>query len=825
MSIEVPLERCLTPRTRTGHNTGTDAAEEVVMSTRTRKQAGRPTAGAAAGALRRRLHVSGVVQGVGFRPFVYRLAAELGLAGFVANDSHGVVIEVEGAPAALDHFHRRLLAEAPPLAAILGCEVEQVEALGEATFEIRISQEAEEGRALISPDVATCADCLRELRNRTDRRFRYAFTNCTNCGPRFTIIEGVPYDRPKTTMSRFQMCPDCQREYDGPADRRFHAQPNACAVCGPKLTLLEADGRTIDCDDPAEKTIDLLSAGKIVAVKGLGGYHLACLATDDEVVARLRRRKLREEKPLAIMSPDLATVRTYAQPTALEEKLLKSHQRPIVLVRKRPGTGVVSDLVAPRNAYLGVMLPYTPLHHLLMEGPYPALVMTSGNRTDEPIVTTEVEARERLRGIADAFLTHDRPIARRADDSVVRVARGRVSALRRSRGYVPLPVALPEPSPEHVLALGAELKSTVCFLKERNAFLSQHIGDLKNLEANDFFTEVLSELGQLLDISPTVVAHDLHPAYFSTRFAKKMTRVRLTPVQHHHAHLASCLAEHGRTGPALGIICDGVGYGEDGTAWGGELLIGDACQYRRVGHLRAIGLPGGDAAAKEPWRMALAYLMRAVGEEFRSLDLPLFGAVPEREMQVVVQMIERGVHCPSTTGLGRLFDAASALAGVALRNSYEGQAPMEFEGVAEDAETEAYPYEVRHLDGMLTIDPDLLIRALLADVTQGAPVGVVSARFHNAVVAFLAEAGSRLARQAGLGTVVLSGGCFQNQRLVEGLSSALETEGFEVLTHSLVPANDGGIALGQAWVAASRLAADSATAASVASAGNEKQGR
>jgi len=769
--------------------------------------AGDRNAGAEVGRVqRRRLRVSGVVQGVGFRPFVYRLAAELGLVGFVANDSTGVIIEVEGGPASLDRFHRRLLEETPPLAAILGCEVGPVAALGEATFAIHTSREAEGHRALISPDVATCTDCLRELLDPGDRRYHYAFTNCTNCGPRFTIIEGLPYDRPRTTMRHFPMCADCRREYDDPEDRRFHAQPNACPVCGPTLSLLDGDGRPTDCDDPVGKVIDLLGAGKVVAVKGLGGYHLACAADDDAVVARLRERKLREEKPLAVMSAYLAVVHTYAEPTALEEKLLGSHQRPIVLVHKRPGARVLSDLVAPRNAYVGVMLPYTPLHHLLMEGPYPALVMTSGNRSDEPIVTGEAEAVERLAGIADAFLTHNRAIARRADDSVVRAARGRVSVLRRSRGYTPLPVALPGPSPEHVLAVGGELKTAVCFLKGRNAFLSQHLGDLKSVEANDFFTEVVSQLGPLLDVTPTVVAHDLHPAYFSTRFARKMQDVRLVGVQHHHAHLASCLAEHGRSGPALGIICDGVGYGEDGTAWGGELLIGDSCGSRRVGHLRAIGLPGGDAAAREPWRMALAYLVRAFGRDFRTLSLPLFQAVPERKVRVVVQMIERGVNCPPTTSLGRLFDAASALAGVALRNSYEGQAPMEFEGIAQEGETGIYPYAIGQENGMLVVDPDPLIRTLVEEVSSGVSAGVVSARFHNAVVAFLAEAGGRVARDAGLGTVVLSGGCFQNQRLVEGVASALEGEGLEVLTHSLVPANDGGIALGQALVAASRLA-------------------
>jgi len=756
--------------------------------------------------VRRKLRVTGIVQGVGFRPFVYRLALEAGLAGFVANDARGVVIEVEGEPRSLEHFHRRLLAELPPLAVILGCEVEELPPLGEKEFEIRASREAPGREALISPDVATCGDCLRELADRRDRRFRYPFTNCTSCGPRFTIIEGIPYDRPKTTMRRFRMCPACQKEYDDPADRRFHAQPNACAACGPGLRLLDARGRAVPGEDPLQKAIDLLTEGKVVAVKGLGGYHLACLATDDAAVARLRARKLREEKPLAVMSRDLATVRTYADPTPLEERLLASPQRPIVLLRKRVGQKVLSDLVAPRNRYFGVLLPYTPLHHLLLAGPRAALVMTSGNRTDEPIATAEAEALERLAGIADAFLTHDRPIARRADDSVVRAARGRVAVLRRSRGHVPLPVALPEPTSEHILAVGAELKSTVCFVRGQNAFLSQHIGDLKNLEAYDFFRQVVTDLGLLLDVRPKVVAHDLHPAYFSTRFARKLPGVQRAPVQHHHAHLASCLAEHGRSGPALGIICDGVGFGEDGTAWGGELLVGDACSYHRVGHLRAIGLPGGDAAAREPWRMALAYLAQAFGDDLWRLDLPVLGARRKKEMAVVVEMIRRGVNCPPTTSLGRLFDAASALAGVAFENTYEGQAPMEFEGIAQEGENDVYPYELQAEAHMLTIDPAPLIRALVADVTSGIPPEVVSARFHNGVAAFLAEAGARLAGEAGVGLVVLSGGCFQNQRLTEGLTAALEAQGFEVLTHSLVPANDGGIALGQAWVVANRFA-------------------
>jgi len=765
----------------------------------------RGSAGCPATLARRRLRVSGVVQGVGFRPFVYRLALELGLAGFVANDASGVIVELEGSPRALDRFQQRLYDEAPPLAAILGCEVETLPPDGQEQFEIRLSRKAEEQRALITPDVATCEDCLRELRDADDRRYRYPFTNCTNCGPRFTIIEGVPYDRSRTTMGEFRMCSACQREYDDPADRRFHAQPNACPVCGPHLTLLDKEGRRVACEDPLQRAVALLAAGKIVAVKGLGGYHLACLATDDAVLARLRERKLREEKPLAVMAADLETVRSFAEPTELEAKLLESPQRPIVLVRKKPEATVIGDLVAPRNAYLGVMLPYTPVHHLLLGGPFPALIMTSGNRSDEPIVTAENEAVARLVGIADAFLTHNRDIARRADDSVVRVTRGRVAVMRRSRGYVPLPVPLPRPAPKHIMALGAELKSTVCFVKGQNAFLSQHVGDLKTVEANDSFTEVVAELGGLLDVHPTVVAHDLHPAYFSTRHARRLPGVRLVGVQHHHAHLAGVLAEHGRTGTVLGLLADGVGYGDDGTAWGCEFLLGDARAYRRLGHLRVIGLPGGDAAAREPWRMALAYLVRAFGEDWRSRELPLFEQVPAKKLEVVAQMVERGVNAPPTSSLGRLFDAASALAGVAMRNSYEGQAPMEFEGVAAPDEAGVYPFELLNENGMLVVDADPLVRALVADVTAGEPVDVVSARFHNSVISFLAAAAGELARRQGQGTVVLSGGCFQNRLLIEGVTGMLESEGLEVLSPSLVPANDGGIALGQAWVAAARL--------------------
>jgi hydrogenase maturation protein HypF len=712
---------------------------------------------------RRRLRARGVVQGVGFRPFVHRLATRDGLGGCVWNDGDGVVVEVEGPAAALDEFERALLAEAPPLARIDAVTGERIAPRGERAFAV-VPSHGGGGSALVPPDVATCDDCLRELFDPADRRFRYPFVNCTNCGPRLTIVTAVPYDRPNTTMAGFPLCADCRREYEDPGDRRFHAEPIACPVCGPQLSV------------PLDDVVAALLEGRIVAVKGLGGYHLACDASSDEAVARLRARKQREEKPLAVMT---AEPELLAEPTADELALLRSPARPIVLVRRQPGAPVAAA-VAPGSPWLGLMLPYTPLHHLLCADVGRPLVMTSGNLTDEPIAYDDDEARRRLGDVADLFLAHDRPIHRRCEDSVVRAG----FPLRRARGYAPSALPLPVASEQTVVAAGAELKSTFCVARGGEAFLSAHLGDLAGEEAHRAFRRDLQLWLEMLAVEPAAVACDLHPDYLSTRWAWEQD-VQVVEVQHHHAHAAACLAEHGERGPALAVVLDGTGFGTDGTIWGGEVLRCDLTAFERVAHLEAVPLPGGEAAVREPWRIAAAHLERA--------GRP----VPWERWASVRQSL--GVNAPLSSGAGRLFDAVSALLGVRERISYEGQAAIELEHLAGAVPAAAYACTV---DTGVIRGTELVVAAH-DDLAAGRPADEIAAAFHEGV----AQAFAQVCAEAGTGgTVVLSGGCLQNVRLLDSLRARLEGDGFRVLSHAAVPPNDGGVSYGQAAVAAARLA-------------------
>ncbi len=751
--------------------------------------------------IRTAVRVEGIVQGVGFRPFVYSLATGLGLGGLVGNDVDGVFAEVEGPQPAVREFLVALERDAPPLARIERITATDMPPAGIASFRIVASDPAGTRRALIAADSATCADCLREMSDSADRRFGYPFINCTNCGPRFTIVRDVPYDRPLTTMTGFEMCERCAAEYHDPADRRFHAQPVCCPACGPALRLVGADGQALG-GEPVAATASLLRGGGIVAVKGLGGYHLAADALCEEAVATLRARKHREDKPFALLAADLGAARRLAELDEASAGLLTSQARPIVLLPRRADSDI-ARATAPGNRQLGIMLPYTPLHHLLAGAVGRPLVLTSGNISDEPIAYRDSDARSRLGAIADAFLTHDRAIHMRTDDSVCRAFLGRPMLLRRSRGYVPEPVVVRLGFPRPVLACGAELKNTFCLAKGHHAFLSQHIGDLENAATLRSFTEGITHFRRLFDVDPQVVAYDLHPEYLSTKYAADLSDVDLVGVQHHHAHIASCLADNGADGPVIGVAFDGTGYGTDGTIWGGEFLVADCADFRRAGHLAPVPMPGGQAAIRQPWRMAAAYLDHACAES-EGLDVARRNAA---RWGAVVAMARRGVNSPLTSSAGRLFDAVAAIIGVRDAVNYEGQAAIELEQVADPGERGAY-----HAAIEASADPGTpfrvhgrdLVRAAVTDLAGGTPREVIAARFHNGVAALI-EAGCLLLRDAyGLDTVALSGGVFQNMLLLEQAVSQLEGRGFRVLVHSRVPCNDGGISLGQAVVAAAR---------------------
>jgi hydrogenase maturation protein HypF len=751
-----------------------------------------------------RARVDGTVQGVGFRPFVYRLASELGVDGYVLNDSEGVVLEIEADRDTVERFFARLEGEAPPLASIERVTSEPMEPLGEQGFAIRPSPRSGEARAAITPDTATCQACLHELFDPADRRFRYPFTNCTNCGPRFTIVRGVPYDRPCTTMAGFTMCAACQSEYDDPGDRRFHAQPNACPDCGPSLRLAGADGA--QAGDPLRAVAQALAAGAIVAVKGIGGFHLACRADDEPAVAALRARKHREDKPFAVMAPDLAAVRDLVEAEPEDEALLLARERPIVLMPRRRSARVAAA-VAPGSRELGVMLPYSPLHHLLLADAGVPLVMTSGNVSDEPIAYRDDDAVERLSGIADLVLLHDRPIQTRTDDSVARtVACGldrRPLLVRRSRGYVPAALGLPMAAEWPILACGAELKNTFCVAKQGRAWVGPHIGDLENWETLSSYREGIEHFERLFAVEPAVVAHDLHPEYLSTKYALERDGVELVGVQHHHAHLAACLAEHGEQGPAVGAIFDGTGYGQDGTIWGGELLFGDLAGFARDGSLWPVRMPGGQAAIREPWRMACAWLGAAHGGAAEP-PASLADRLSESAWRNVAGLAESGLASPVTSSAGRLFDAVAALCGVRTEINYEGQAAIELEAACDPDESGSYPLPLVQADRRLLLDARPTIRAVDADLTGGVPAAVVATRFHNGLAAATARACVVLARRRRTQTVVLSGGTFLNRRLIERTAAALAAAGLRVLTPEALPPGDGGISYGQAAVAAAR---------------------
>jgi len=758
---------------------------------------------------RRLLRVSGTVQGVGFRPFVYRLAVELGLSGSVANDSRGVIVDVEGRGEDLDELACRIVDEAPPLARITGVDVTPDAPTGGTGFHIVDSRAAGAPAVAVPVDVAMCAECAAELVAPTNRRFGYPFINCTNCGPRYTIIQSVPYDRAATTMAPFAMCDDCRHEYEDPADRRFHAEPNACPVCGPHVRLLEPDG-TVRAERQAalDGAVVALAAGQVVAVKGLGGYHLAVDAGRPEAVAELRRRKARDDKPFALMVADVAQAHSLCRLTPAAVAELTSVRRPIVLAPRGEGSPP-ADGVAPGLPELGLMLPYTPLHHLLSEGTGRALVMTSGNLSDEPIAHDDADALARLGPMVDAILTHDRAIHIRCDDSVVRSGTqptlrsgtqpGVVQMVRRSRGYAPEPIALVRPTRRQVLAVGAELKNTVSVAKGHNVIASHHIGDLEHLAAYRSFLQAVEHLCRLTGVAPDLVAHDLHPEYLSTKFATEADLPTLG-VQHHHAHIASCLVDHGREDPVLGVAFDGLGMGPDGTMWGGEFLVADLAGFRRVGHLRPVPLAGGNQAVREPWRMALAWARTAVGPEAAET----YGRGVDERWAAVLALVERP-DTLVTTSAGRLFDAVAALCGLRPRVTYEAQAAIELEAACAAEPfggAQEWEVEVSTDGGMTVVDPSPLVARVIAERARGTAVSRISAGFHDGLGRAVADVAAGLAAHNGLDTIALTGGVFQNTRLTQVVVNRVAEAGLAVLTHERLPPNDGAISVGQAAIAA-----------------------
>lgn len=738
------------------------------------------------------------MQGVGFRPFVYRLAGRFGLNGWVRNDPDGVSIEVQGKEASLAVFLRDLQMESPPLALIASLESEDIPLSAGSGFCIIASSNAA-GTSPVSPDSNVCSDCLAELFAPSDRRYRYPFINCTNCGPRYSIITSTPYDRPQTTMAAFPMCRDCAAEYANPADRRFHAQPIACPACGPQLKLLDAGGLSI-AGDPLQETIAALRAGMIVAVKGLGGYHLAVDPYNSAAVRELRRRKRRDEKPFALLTESLESAASLAQISPSEERFLSGIERPILLLRKRAGNNIAPE-VAPANDYFGLMLPAVPLHYLLLRDNFQALVMTSANISDEPLLYRDDEALRQLGGIADLLLTHNREIHAPCDDSVIRIFHAHPLLLRRSRGYVPRAIRIPEID-RTVLGAGGELKAAICLAHGEQAILSRHLGDLKNAASLAAYRDSITSLQKLSGITPQTVAHDLHPDYSSTLLATGRQELPQVGVQHHHAHLAACMAENLLEGETIGIIFDGAGYGADGTIWGGEFLVGGYGSYRRAGHLRQMLLPGGDAAAVEPYRMAIAVLYQLYGETLFAEPLGCLQEVPLQQQQLFLQMLAKRINTPVTSSCGRLFDAVAALLGLRNRITYEGQAAIELEGLAErGGVSELYPYAITRERGVLQLDWLPLVSALLDDIRAGLPSADIAAAFHYSLAAAAAAVCGEIRRESGSSRVVLSGGVFQNRLLSEALLALLESDDFTVFTHRLVPPNDGGLALGQALIA------------------------
>ncbi|MEW6675594.1 MAG: carbamoyltransferase HypF [Nitrospirota bacterium] len=778
--------------------------------------------------------VRGIVQGVGFRPFVYNLANSLNLKGFVVNSSNGVTIDIEGEN--ISDFIDKLAKKAPPLSQIMSIDIVPMPYQGYQRF--RILESKEEGSfTLVSSDVSICDDCLREILDRSDRRYLYPFTNCTNCGPRYTITRSIPYDRPNTTMSVFIMCPECKEEYHNPDNRRFHAQPNACITCGPHVTLVNSQKSTINGQNPIEETIELLKDGKIVAIKGLGGFHIACDATNEEAVKRLRLRKRKSNKPFALMAPDIETIREFCEVSKEEKELLTSNKRPIVLLRKRHPSPVtrhcLPDAIAPNNKYLGFMLPYTPLHYLLFHYPFTlhpssfiphfdALVMTSGNLAEEPIVIDNDEAISRLSDIVDAFLLHNRDIFMRVDDSVVRVnsKKLRLSTLfiRRSRGYVPDPITLHEDGPE-VLGCGADIKNTFTITKGRYAIPSQHIGDMDNYETLKFFEESLENLKNVYRVKIEAIAYDLHPGYLSTQWALNQksksqisnlkSQILFYGVQHHHAHIASVMAEKGLKDKVIGVAFDGTGYGTDGNLWGGEFLLSDVTRFIRAGHLKYVPLPGGEMAIKEPWRTAISYLKDAVGDEILSyLESVMFiQRYGIEKVNDIIKISENSIFSPLSSGAGRLFDAVSAILGICDRNTFEGEAAIALEAMASPDISEDYPVDIKFRETM-EVDFSTTIIRIADDLNRDIEKEIIASKFHNTVITAIFRVVQRLSSLYMINDVVLSGGVFQNLYLLERTISKLESAGLRVHINEKVPCNDAGISLGQAYIIRERIKAD-----------------
>ncbi|PIE61831.1 MAG: carbamoyltransferase HypF [Desulfobacterales bacterium] len=769
-----------------------------------------------------RINIQGVVQGVGFRPFLYSLAGAHGLFGRVSNTANGVDLFVEGSETALDAFVKDIQVKKPLLSRISAIDTRVAHIQGLSRFDIVKSKGCDQQFTLISPDVSMCQDCLDELKDPCNRRFEYPFINCTNCGPRYTIIEDIPYDRPRTSMRDFPMCPVCRAEYENPLDRRFHAQPNACPTCGPQVFLTDRQGQRIDRDPghALDKAAALLAQGKILAIKGIGGFHLACDARNEDAVGQLRRRKKRPDKPFALMAASERSVFKYVHADPKEIEWVNSFHRPIVLFRKKKGAGGLAPSLAPLNASLGIMLPYTPLHYLLLSKGPDILVMTSGNRSKEPLSVDNEDALDAFAHIADYFLFHNRDIYFRADDSILQMQKGKPRFLRRSRGYAPLPIDLRPFEGDRlpmVLGCGAGMKSTICLTRNRYGFMSPHIGDLENPKVHGVYAQTISHMKKILDIHPVMAAHDLHPGYYSTVFAKQLgeTGVPLVAVQHHHAHALSCMAENNLDGEVMAITLDGTGLGIDGHIWGGEIL---ACSYKgftRHARLSMLPMPGGDAAVLEPWRMAAALLYKTFGRAFLDLEIPYVRSMDRKKLQFLIQMMARGVNSPLTSSTGRLFDAVAALNGICYSISHDSQAAMTLEAIARRSGTgfddgNVYDFEFRIDDhGCRVMDPAPLVHAMVKDIQNGIATRDISKKFHAGIVAAFTKNASQIRQETGLERVVLSGGVFNNDLIFTGMVDGLERIGFEVYTHSQVPCGDGGIALGQAMAAAARLAAPS----------------
>jgi len=743
--------------------------------------------------IREKIFVEGIVQGIGFRPFIFNLANSHKLTGFVSNTSQGVIIEIEGLSSQIKSFINDISEKKPPLAVITSIKSESINTINSKEFVIKKSDSSESVSTLISPDIAVCDDCLNELFDPNDRRYLYPFINCTNCGPRYTIIDNIPYDRPYTSMKDFKMCDDCQAEYDNPTNRRFHAQPNACPKCGPQIELYDSCKNLINSEDIAESVQTSLLDGKIVAIKGLGGFHLAVDATSDDAVKRLRKLKGRDEKPFAIMVKNITNAENYCSVNDFEKSILKSISSPIVLVNKSQDSDIAKS-VAPGNDYLGMMLPYTPLHHVLLENIEFPLLMTSANLSEEPICIDNDEAFNGLKGIADYFLIHNRDIYLRSDDSVGIHLNNNFRLIRRSRGFSPQPVFVNSKGP-NILAVGGELKNSVCLMKNDKAILSQHIGDLENIEAFNFFKMTINHLQTIFDVSPELIVHDLHPQYFSSQWANGQKDIKTLSVQHHHAHLAACMAENQLDGPVIGIIMDGTGYGADKTIWGGEIIIGDYSKFNRFAHFEPMPLPGGDAAIKSPWRTAVSYLHKTYPNGIP--DLPFFN---QHDIDPIIEMINKNINSPITSSCGRLFDAIAAMSGGRQNIRYEAQAAIELMQVFETINIRPFSFTIdQNEDGRIVmLQP--IIRSVVRSIQNGESLSRISSRFHATLVQIFVEIAKDAQKETGINDIVLSGGVFQNMVLFEHTILALEKANFKVYTHSQVPTNDGGISLGQAMI-------------------------